>query len=118
MFELHDTFVYVMSICSLVSLACLYLIWAPAAPVINWRTAREMNAKFTRHRLPIGTAQARRQRLTRLTKRKEAPDDDSSPCASLLKKHAHIQQGGFNIWKLIRCKSEFFISTSWSLSLG
>lgn len=84
MFELHDALLYAMSVCSLVSLACLYLAWAPAASLVDWTAVRETRMAPARIRLPRGMTPTRRQRFARLTKRKTVPDDDSSPCAALL----------------------------------
>ncbi|NBD25330.1 hypothetical protein [Paenibacillus glycinis] len=84
MFELHDALLYALSICTLVSLAYLYLLGVPGAAAAGWTKAAEADFSPAEPQQPPGTVHARRQRLTRLTKRKEAPDDDSSPCASLL----------------------------------
>ncbi|MFC0329989.1 hypothetical protein ACFOLF_32465 [Paenibacillus sepulcri] len=98
MFELHDALADIMSICILCSFAYLYLFWVPAAAGMNWTKVGEAAYPLPRLAQPSGIVQARRQRLTRQTKRKEAPDDDSSPCTTLLNTCIHDQQGGW-LWK-------------------
>ncbi|RAP75633.1 hypothetical protein [Paenibacillus montanisoli] len=85
MFELHDALLYVMSICTLVSLAYLCLVWIPSEAVAMRRThVREADNLIPANNQTSGMHEPRSRRLTRQTKRKEAPDDDSSPCMSLL----------------------------------
>ncbi len=85
MFELHDALLYVMSICTLVSLAYLCLVWIPSESAsLRWTHVRETDIPLPANHQTSGILQPRSRRLTRQTKRKEAPDDDSSPCMTLL----------------------------------
>ncbi|SDW14074.1 hypothetical protein [Paenibacillus sp. CF384] len=85
MFEPYDALLYALSICTLVSLAYLCFVWIPtAADDARWTRIREADMPLSLLKKPPGTVLTQRQRLTRHTKRKEAPDDDSSPCMTLL----------------------------------
>ncbi|MBO7746873.1 hypothetical protein I8J29_21890 [Paenibacillus sp. MWE-103] len=119
MFELHDALLYAISICTLVSLAYLCLFALPASAAKGWTAFRETAGGPALPKLPAVDAPVQSLRYVRLTKRKEAPDDDSSPCTTLLMTtDANHQQGGFSRCPTRTRKSRYSMIISSRLSLG
>ena len=102
MFELHDALSYLMSIGVIFSFAYLYLHLLPTAGTDNWTAVSAGSLALPRLSKPSAAVHHTDiYRLTRQIKRKEAPDDDSAPCSSLLNEPIQVQdqQGGrWNRW--------------------
>ncbi|WP_143089170.1 hypothetical protein [Paenibacillus sp. UNC496MF] len=119
MFELHDALLYAISICTLVSLAYLCLFAVPASAAKGWTAFRETAGGPALFKLTDVDAPVQSLRHIRLTKRKEAPDDDSSPCTTLLMTtDANHQQGGFSRCLTRTRKSRYSMIISSRPSLG